>query len=567
MSEDFPSSNPFRRKGTVGALPAQSNASDSHDALAHLPPHIQISTSTDVNKTQKKPVKKVRVQSPPPSSPERDPIPHERLTSTTRNDETSSFSDDPFDNPRSDFSDASEAEDTNVKTKVPANPFQKTLATLEHKDDVLPSVTTVGHGRGAGKQSLDVEAFKRLLMTGNAGITDQTGSVGATTYPPAITTTPQIHVGHMTLGLNDGGNSTDTSSISRQSIFETIQEIHLESPRTSHEVSDPDDERRRVVSSTTSISDRKKPAPPGSRHGKLIKVELKGDGALSTKLSVNSAPQENLSTSQARRRSQSPKDLNKPLPPAPARASYELDRESIFDKEAAGKIPEPPSPLPRRKTPPAPPLARRRSQLVSSSKLSQTPTGRLSPNIEEDRPSLSDRGTLTEPSAANKAPPPPPRRPNSTKNPSNQTPSPSPIPSSSELDKPPSKSTSAPLPPPARTLSLRHLNRPPSVISMDGASKRSSIAPPPPPPPRQRASSRNSIEAPVLSPGSLRTSGDNVRRSLDSARDEPAASQPVEAKQSDGKPSQGANDILADLTALQREVDALRGQYEKRSVS
>jgi hypothetical protein len=364
----------------------------------------------------------------------------------------------------------------------------------------------------------------------------------------------------MILGLNDGGSSTDASSISRQSIFETIQEIHPESPRTSHEVSDPDEERRRMASNSTSISDRKKPVLPGSKHGKLIKVELKEDGASITKSPRKSVAQEYLSTPRARQRSRSPKDLNKPLPPAPAGASHESDRESIFDKEAAGKIPEPPSPSTslRRKTPPAPPFSRRRSQLVSNSKLSQTPTGRLSPNIEEDRSSLSGRDTPAAPSSSSKAPPPPPRRPNSTKSSSHEAPISPPVLPSGELDKPPSKSASAPLPPPARKLSIRHSNRPPSVISMDGVSKRSSIVPPPPPPPRQRASSRNSMEA--------RTSGDYPHQSTDITRGESTASRPEEAKQSDVKPSLGANDILADLTALQREVDALRGQYEKESM-
>jgi hypothetical protein len=71
------------------------------------------------------------------------------------------------------------------------------------------------------------------------------------------------------------------------------------------------------------------------------------------------------------------------------------------------------------------------------------------------------------------------------------------------------------------------------------------------------------MEGPVLSSGSSRrTSSDYYRRSIDSTREESFASQADNGGLSEGSPV--ANDILADLTALQREVDALRGQYEMR---
>jgi hypothetical protein len=77
---------------------------------------------------------------------------------------------------------------------------------------------------------------------------------------------------------------------------------------------------------------------------------------------------------------------------------------------------------------------------------------------------------------------------------------------------------------------------------------------PPRPPPRQRGSSRGSVDAPGPTPG--RTSEDSVRI-LASALAEEAGE--GEAPSLPTVPS-AANDILADLDALQREVDAFRAQ-------
>ena len=86
---------------------------------------------------------------------------------------------------------------------------------------------------------MDVEAFKRLLMTGSS-------ELGTSTPPTAL----PAQVAH---GLGDGGSSTDASSVSRQSIFDAIQETHpAETPRTSHEISEPEDDRRVVGTDFTS---------------------------------------------------------------------------------------------------------------------------------------------------------------------------------------------------------------------------------------------------------------------------------------------------------------------------
>lgn len=513
MASEFSSSNPFRRK-----TPAPFTSSTTHIAYqqADTPPVVG---------APKKITKKVRVQSPPPPSPS---VPD---SASTIGDESFSYmptkpptpvrrDEDPFDNTTSD---TSEDEAISGPGKAPANPFSKTLETMERAGGEGPAVPPTNIS-SPGRASLDVEAFKRLLMTGNAGLGI------STTGPPT-----QGQVAHHALGGGDGGSSTDASSISRQSIFEAIQETHPESPRTSHEISEPDDDRRGLTSEhQSSISARKKPPPPSSRHGKLIRVELRDEPTVNIVQSPStpgSFTSQTYFSSSPVHSNRSQTDLNKPLPPAPRRASHDSDRESVFDKESAGKTPEPPSPSSsiRRKTPPAPPVARRHSQLVSDSKISQSNSGRLSPRVEEDNISIAATESGRPRSDSGKAPPPPPtRRPTSTRG-------------SSSHHLPLLSPPLVPTPPPTRGTS-RH-GRPPSVISLE-VNKRASVVPPPPPPHRHGKENEKLPEP----------SGEHSRRSTDSVqRDSVSVSQLTKVETNPGN-----HDILADLSALQRDIDALR---------
>ncbi len=385
MSADFSSSNPFRRKGpsspstsiSTSTLPnhaslqpqSPSLSATSHIAYQHasLQPAFS-SISSHSSDAPKKIPKKVRVQSPPPPSPSTPSLPDS--ASTARDEDyflsahpsTPPLRDpDPFDSLES----ASEDEDGKQARpgKAPANPFSKTLETMEHTQRNGPGIGQKTPVPSPGRASMDVEAFKRLLMTGNSGLGPST---------PTAQSTSQLHVAHALGG--DGGSSTDTSSLSRQSIYEAIQEPHPESPRTSNEISEPDKERREFDGNFTPPSSGKKPAPPppSSRHGKMIRVELRDEptapqvlqspptpGSITSHQYFSSSPQ-----TQGYLTSNSQTDLNKPLPPAPNRTSHDSERESVFDKEAAGKTPEPPSPSSsiKRKTPPAPPLTRIQAQ-------------------------------------------------------------------------------------------------------------------------------------------------------------------------------------------------------------
>ncbi|KAF7876659.1 hypothetical protein EAF04_001744 [Stromatinia cepivora] len=544
MPADLQSSNPFRRKGpfpsstiSPSPIPAVNHFADSEQSANSNTECAHIESQDGPKKTPKK----VRVQSPPPPSPS---IPDS--TSTIGEDSgpfenpmraSRGFEQDPFDSITSDISEDDE-EDKPPRARI-LNPFSKTLETMENPGREALA-TSSANATTSGRASMDVDAFKRLLMTGNAGL-----------GPSTPLQPPPVHA------LRDeGSSSTDTSSLSRQSIFEPIQEPHPESPRSSHEISEPE-EVRRAMSDSSSLHVKRKPPPPSSRHhGKLIKMELRDEpmavSPLSPPQEISATPQYfPIMTSTPNR---SLTDLNKPLPPAPPRESGESERESPFDRESAGKAPEPPSPSSsiRRKAAPPPPVTRRHSQLVSDSKLSRSNSGRLSPRVEEDNVSVYSIEPGRPRSDSGKAPPPPPTR----KHGLSRT-------QSHHVSSSPS-ATSLPIPPPKRGSSKQ--GRAPSIYSTEAPSpqisKRASIqGPPPPPRPRQ---TRNSLDVSLITSSSSNRASGEYRRSSDGS----SMSQTSRYEENNAvTPTSGNSNILADLSALQQEIDALRNQSQQRQRS
>ncbi|GAB1317584.1 hypothetical protein MFIFM68171_07794 [Madurella fahalii] len=353
----FGSNNPFRRKAPMASAPpapprlvptladpdASTPTPDTAAALSsgnqfwsQLQAHAHPNQPPPATSFQKpKVVKKVRVQSPPPSPPESAGAP-DRLPLADGDDDDQSSSSvdtdeqaDPFTHTSptgsADGSDREDERQPTPSSRAPPNPFQKTLRDLE----IRPSETTQSSGLAPGTRStIDVDAFRRLLLTGHT--------------PPSA---------HLAAPGGDGASTTDTSSISRQSISDTIQPMQ-ETPRTSHEVSEieAEDDRRGLISGSQSSLQpaptilRKKPPPPSSRHGKLIKAGARGGGDAGAVPSVPSPTRGSTTiplTSPSKQRPPTPSDVNKPLPPAPQRLPMEEDAESVFDREAAGKVPEP----------------------------------------------------------------------------------------------------------------------------------------------------------------------------------------------------------------------------------
>lgn len=480
----------------------------------------------DVRPAKAKVVKRVRVLSPPPSSPSSPESVQSR--GFGRHDDSSDDASDEDDQFSKRFPELPDGLDEAAPLRLantssnttPDNPFGRTLRDIEGLTD---GKTSSG---GAGK-SLDVNAFKMLLLTGKA-----------------------VAVSSAQKPQSQGGTAAEATHTSGP---DASYAADLETPRSSSDIAD----RGITLASPPS---KRKPPPPSSRHGRKISIQTPELPHIS---SGTASPI-------------SPSDVNKPLPPAPSFPGGE-GTEDVFAREAAGKVPEqesptttgstptPALPAPGKKPTPAPPPRRghARSQSLTASAGVNVPSTAGAESDTPPRSSLESQRSRSESfrSINVPAPPPPPRRPHAPHRQSLGLASPSTASfnaASPDADNPAPESTppkiSPPPPPPARNTSTR---RPPSVRSIEATSRKTSggkESAPPPPPPRQRGSSRGSTDG---FGGVRRPSLDSTRGFSTNVPEEPRAEDSEHDFVAD--PGKGA-DILADLDALQREVDALRAQ-------
>lgn len=447
---------------------------------------------------------------------------------------------------------------------VPVNPLHRALTTLDDPSHAAAKIERdrvgfeyVGAPPNNAKASLDVDAFKRLLLTGSTSA-----------LPLSVPSTPPTHLNayQATPGNHGDSNSnTDASSVSRQSIFEPHLEAPPDTPRTSHEVSISDDEQNDLEGVSSPSAMRTARLTSNSRHGKGLREQAPRtvsftDPTLSLSgFEPTSATYLNDPSLSSLR---STTDLNKPLPPPPSSQAREQESTTVvFSTKSAPAHQSPESgglPKTQKRIPPALPLARRHSQLRSQN-TSSYPDRSVS--IQEEKQAQSAVSPNLLPRTPPKPPPPPPPR---RKGSGQSIPSVDYAPDLPEvsvtnaqveqtLDRPPAKVQPVkPPPPPTRTPSVSSIKRPTRASS--GAS--STTMAPPPPPPRRRGSSQSSLTDP-------RFSGEYRRTSTESYRGEdtvslvnqsiPESSTELEAR---------SGNVMADLSALQREVDALRGKYE-----
>ncbi|KYK57187.1 hypothetical protein DCS_04194 [Drechmeria coniospora] len=443
------------------------------------------------------------------------------------------------------------------------NPFSKTLHDLESPMDPELGKQQRDEGEAlkaanaAARQSLDVDAFHRLLMTGK--VDDQ---------PPSTQHGPPTKTN---IGTGDRPwNPPDSSDDDEEAEFEA----RLGSSSNPPSPNPPSP-------SKTRNEKKAPPPPPSSRHGKSLRDSDRVP-----------APDAGVSV----HRLIPPTNLNKPLPVSPARTSVE--EGSPFDRESVGRVPEP-RPVdvdahatpgtPRRssstgsssgkKNAPAPPPRRTHGRSdtrgqgpgpaatpPSPEQRHQTPMKTAGGPDETPAPESTEEALSSRPSTHVPAPP-PPRRPHPAAKqahhaaPQSTPPSspPTAYPASPDLTRrsfdsvvthqagntKSSPPPPPPPPPPSRNTSIR---RPPSVRSVEGLRRHVSVeskrpardgVPPPPPPPRR----------------------DRVNSSESRAEGRERAMS-VAAGQDEGVDDAGqGTDILADLNALRREVDALRDRF------
>ena len=390
----------------------------------------------------------------------------------------------------------------------------------------------------------DVEDFKKLLLSG-----EKSGSGTNTAVTPPVSFQSPAHVG-------DSNSNTDTSSISRQSIFESVSGPVQGSSRTSHESVLSDDEQQRLVGSITIASEKLKPVTPRHRHGKLVNSNVPqtvsfedptlsfSDSAISALAPVDRSMQG------------IPSSVDKPLPRLPSLLDtqrFKQDPNESTDSDIRVSYLESEQPQSsnsaQKRNPPAPPISRRHSQLREKNTASHTE--RSTPITEEvvaDPVSISQ----SPPTASSKPPPPPPRRSGPVRGTSSSSiPKGAPsTPMSGQSNSTDVNTRSAkprpPLPP----------NRSPSVSSVQLPNQTQSIPVSPSvaplPPTRRRGSSQSSYTP-------SRLSGYYTER----VRSDSSASSISHLVMTPGGPSGAENkDVMADLSALQREVDELRGKFK-----
>ncbi|KAF2272468.1 uncharacterized protein EI97DRAFT_445795 [Westerdykella ornata] len=501
---------------------------------------------------------------------------------------------------------------------VPTNPFARTLANIEGSESSRGE-REQHRGRGTGstpeggapKANLDVESFKRLLLTGISPPSSgkQTTQATVTTAAPAGLSTLE-------------SSSTDTSSVSHQSIVEAaLQEPRAETPRTSYEMAPSDEERVGLITEVKKPEKKKQPPPaPKHRHGKLVSsrtpqtVPFADFGASESTV----AP--------VRRRTDS--DLNKPLPPIPPVSSpptHSSSQDITQDTIAATRPPlqsrHSTSSDPthaagqQKKIPPPVPLARRQSQLRTSTTENRSRSSSIltvsSQHSIAEFPTMTssvNSGPRSSPSQKVPPPPPPSRRygaslsggASSSANSSATELLPGSRPDITSPNHPSprrmisSSSTSSPVP------GHSGLSRTPSTTSTRTiprtVSGESTSSAPPPPPPRRRASGRSSLdrERPNYPPSissieSRRTSSEAKRTSFDGKRrtsiasesslryeyapsteQEPLACAPTVTEEPQSMEpivtsTAAPADILHDMEEFQREIDKLRERYQKSS--
>ena len=209
----------------------------------------------------------------------------------------------------------------------------------------------------AQKPTLDVDAFKRLLLTGE------------TESQPQITPS-------LAQSTSDTSSSADTASLSRRSILENLPQTIEETPRSSIE-------QDRSHDSSAYQEGRRKPPPPKSRHGKRIKQITEDPNLVPTSMLQS--------------------DSISAIPPSQAPTHSVQVTDSV--SQPLGGL----DPSDVKKRPPTPPLSRRKStkQPTSRPSLGRSPSSRTSISSIAEAEASQASGSAT---PSKMAPPPPPLR-------------------------------------------------------------------------------------------------------------------------------------------------------------
>ncbi|KAG6234667.1 hypothetical protein E4U25_005761 [Claviceps purpurea] len=574
------SSNPFRKK-TPATLDTSRTSSKS-SMRCDDPGASGDSKDNKNNKNDKenKPVRRVRVLSPPPLSPDASVWSLDGAQPPgSHSDDTLRFSDlDPASDPFGGTSSTDESDRDRDGTMTqsyhlvqekaavvttPANPFSKPSSHVQGPGDLQTERREEGEvlkAAAAGKKALNVDAFRSLLMTGRVGDEQHHEPTAKQTSSTVQPVSPLNATANIANNLDDDSSVSSTS----ESLVEQGEEQAVSSLTSPQ---DPPKERKLAL----------RPPPPSSRHGKSLKQHEPGPG---TRLDEENASQGAVS---ARPQAVSPlrgsldddiqpfvtyRELDTVSTETEVNEASQPQADSTARRQNTTKKPAPaPPPPPRRghsrsdtKVPPpahSPSCAHRPSSAAAGDPASRPETTKPSGPVPTPPPSRRPHTASRQTSQLSASAPGGVSSPTSARGDHAEPASSSPWPDLSAENHHSSKSSAAPPPPPARQSSTR---RPSSLHSTtEGQPRRVSSAsesrlrdgpgvslPPPLPPPRNRSGSGHGH-------GAKRASG------VASPVEGPGLGTGTGTGTGTGKENGKGADILADLDALQREVDALRG--------
>ena len=466
-----------------------------------------------------------------------------------------------------------------------SNPFRTSATSRRKHHSMIPEALSTPRPKDLtrSRTSLDVDAFQRLIMTGTADGTS-----------PAHVRHGKTQPGFSAAALSGDNGSiiTDASSISRQSIFESVPEGQPDTPRTSHELSVSEDERRHVGDGSVQGSECQRPRPPAHRHGKPVTVQASEAGKSGIARGISSSARVARETAETRPSMvdasalETLTDLDKPLPSPPLSMQKAVismdDHRALMSKDISSPL----STSPSRRIPPEPPISRRRSQLATQRPKSRHDLndGQLrSPGGTQPVEARQERSLAIEVPPSKKAPrPPPARRPGLDRERSPSTASYVSIEQRTSLNVsapedtiedsslPASDTTSFPSLARASS-SASHVKRPSSGAQSNTTLRLSTMGPPPPPPRRNRGFSRGSVESTtsVTSHHLQREHAEDAKgsagRDIDTITSSPS-DPPIQV----ALPLTDASslyDAMADLNILQQEVDELCGKFARRTTT
>lgn len=492
---------------------------------------------------------------------------------------------------------------TQAAHQAPYNPFARTLASIEpgYGASTGPTATSgnavplpkeqPGQGGGtSGKGIMDVDAFTKMLLTGNSGTASPIG-LSKQTEPP---------------GENRSEGISLAPEYRRPSMFDSISQIHPESPQLSYDERSSDDEDRGDDldhADGEGRSKKAKPPPPQHHHGK--RFSRKGPQTVSFAdfdMSAASSPGQSPVTPgdlqglglSRPAPSRSISDLNKPLPLPPVGSfSPEPGPDVPIKDEEIMSINEPEEQIDQdnipKNTRPAPPVARRSSQTYAKTGRTRSSSNLSKSSVPDDFGEDADAEAASQLSFAQslKPPPPPSRR---AINPQSGNGRDSSVPSALPGANMQTSAGRPPPPPPSRGTRINPgLTRTPSSQSTSSlGARRASPSlgqPPPPPPPRRSDPKRTSIDgsryssttADARRPSDASHRGSAELRRLSGASWNSGRTPSISSLQNvpednldtpvaqRNEPANITNehDILGDMAAFQREIDELRARVGK----